>query len=235
MKCFLMNWIWVIAIFGSCIITIYLAFISKTKKKKIIFTLLSIIPTFLSLVSILLLLPDNRCKYMASGLPESLEKAVMLNKSIPLEFSADTCAFDLIDALEVGAISHKSEKLRKKYVCVLYDEANNSDTIKAEILDEVILPKVFYKNPVHSIQCLNTNKSGFHLLSSGLYLSLDPEFENMKGEKLAMNEDKFNTICDELEKNDKLSTKDKKKVKLLREEVIKSFRAEQKQKEGIKK
>ena len=115
----------------------------------------------------------------------------------------------------------------------MYNEANHSDTIKAEILDEVILPKVFYKNPVHSIQCLNTYSLGFILLTSGLSLSLNPEFKNMYKEKLGMSESKFNTVCDELEKSQKLTTEDKKKVKLLRKEVVKSFR--EKQKEGKKK
>jgi hypothetical protein len=228
--------IWIISLFCSCIITIYLAFVSKTKKKKIIFTLLTIIPTLLSIICILVLIPDNRgrdCRDMADGLPKSLEIAVASNKPIPLDFAADdSCGFKLIDALEDGAISYKDSNLRKKYVCVLYDEANNSDTIKAEILAEVILPKVFYKNPIHSIQCLSTNKSGFYLLIIGLSLSLDPEFKNMNGDKLGMSESKFNTICNELEKSGQLSTENKKKVKLLRKEVIETFRAEQK--EGIK-
>jgi uncharacterized protein YnzC (UPF0291/DUF896 family) len=47
-----------------------------------------------------------------------------------------------------------------------------------------------------------------------------------------MSESKFNTICNELEKSGQLSTENKKKVKLLRKEVIETFRAEQK--EGIK-
>jgi uncharacterized protein YnzC (UPF0291/DUF896 family) len=54
----------------------------------------------------------------------------------------------------------------------------------------------------------------------------------MNGDKLGMSESKFNTICNELEKSGQLSTENKKKVKLLRKEVIETFRAEQK--EGIK-
>lgn len=227
--------IWIVSIFGSCIITIYLAFVSKTKKKKIIFTLLAIIPTFLCVVFIPPLLENIQCRSMKNDISQSLKMSVMSHSSLPLdiEFGGDRCAYYFWDALEDGAINQKDQILKKRYVCILfgYDMPRN---IEANML-KVILPKVFYKNPIHSIQCLNTNKSGFHLLRSGLSLSLNLGFKNINGEKLGMSESKFNTVCDELEKSQKLTTEDKKKVKLLRKEVMESFRAEQKPKEGKKK
>ncbi|MFN5538992.1 MAG: hypothetical protein ACK481_02890 [Candidatus Melainabacteria bacterium] len=236
--------IWIISLFCSCIITIYLAFVSKTKKKKIIFTLLAIISTFFSVVFILVLIPHNRCRDMANHLPKSLEEALISNKSIPLNFGSDDsgntefnlidslregviyrdrCWFKLIDALKEGAISHKDEKLRKKYVCVLYNEANYAHSMEGEFRKEFILTKVFYKNPIHSIQCLNINKGCFTILTEGLFFSLTQDkkmFISLYNEKFDMNEDMFNTLCDNLMVSKELNNRDKEKVKLLRHKVL---------------